>query len=583
MGLTRWLLTGERGGISQRSLRGQLATSWGFPASTFLEERARAQWSGPVIPPNVGETLLVSVRVEALWHLGSERGPMALELRGSAAASAELSRRLVTRDLPLYDDPNRLHRSRAFVARPFVIPRAEAPPATLDGASYGLSLSLAIASDMLRLPLPPDLAATGVLHADGTISPVDGLARKVALILEHAPGIHRFFVPGPQLDEACEAVKETLFDLGISHDRGWLSIQPVGTFGEAFTLAWPDAIDRLRERWQDREVASRLAEQLHRVALFDSPVVLGWPAIETCAEELMARNPEDRDRQRLALVRAIARRHNGHKEPHPWPSDSDLAQQPRAARLRHVAHVVQSEAEGGEDPGGSADRALRLVRRRLERASEDAVLLGAVGRAFGAADRDEDAISALREAIATWQDIGSPADSTHALCELLRLLGVAGRAAEIDVITRRDLPLIETDPRMSDKSLGFVRVALGRAYVQVGRPEEGFRELSEAPEGRALPLIAEAGRLRWLSRAHDALGRPNEADAVRDRLSSKQAPPYPWELQTGLALLDAARRDGRATPPLRERLSRLRELGRSLERCPEGRDWAAHLTERSRY
>lgn len=584
MSLTRWLLTGDRGAASQRTLRHRLAAPWGWPAAPFLAEKAGSCGVVPAGAPGEGETLLVSVGAEGLWHLRPGRGPSdALELRGAAAASALLAHRLVTRDLPLYDDPDRHHRGRVWSAVLFAVSPSVPPPTALDGSSYGLSLSLATASALLRLPLPPDLAATGVLLPDGGIGPVEGLTRKVALLLEHAPGIRRLLVPAGQDQEARAAAEMALSDLGIPRTEAWLAVVPVSTFHEAFEHALPDAFDRLRERWKDSVVASRLTDQLHRMALFDSPVVLGWPAIRRCADELLRDCPPPREQKKLVMVRAIARRHEGHKEPDPWPDEAEIAEEPRASRLRYLAHVVQSEAEGGADPGAAADRARPWVRERLERASEDAVLLGAIGRALAAAERDDEAIRVLHEAVATWQDIGAPYDSTHALCELLRLLGIAGRADEVHAVVRRDLPPVDAEPRTSEKSLGFVRVALGRAYTQTGQPGLGLRELSDAPEGRALPLIAEAGRLRWLALSYDALGQSASADEIRARLATRKDPPYPWTLQARLARLDAARRDGAVTAALREELSSTAELARSLSRCPAARDWAAHLTERSRY
>jgi hypothetical protein len=584
VGLTQWLFTDERGGASPRSLRSKLQRPWGWPAAPWLAEKARSHSLHPPEALREGEGLLVSVGADALWQVSPRREhPDALELRGAAAASALLAQRLVTRDLPLYDEPDRLHRGRTWYAVRFDVVPSDAPPTALDGGSFGLSLSLTTASDLLRLPLPPDLAATGVLQPDGSVGPVEGLSKKVELLLAHAPGVARFLVPAGQAEEAQSAIDKAHDDLGIPREQAWLVIVPVATFPEAFALTFPTALDQMRERWKDPEVASRLARQLHRVALFDSPVVLGWSAIGACAQELLRAERPAPERKRLEMVRAIAHRHGGHKEPHPWPAEGELAQEPRAARLRYLAHVVQSEAEGGDDPGAAADRAHRLVRPRLERASEDAVLLGAIGRALGAAERDEEAISVLQDAVATWQDIGAPYDSTHALCELLRLLGITARRADVDVVVRRDLPTIEADPRTSDKSLGFVRVALGRAYTQTKQPLLALRELRDVPDGRALPLIAEAGRLRWLALATDAVGDPIAADRIRERLADRKAPPYPWILQTKLARLDAARRDGTVTEELRADLATTAELSRSLTRCPAGRDWAAHLTERSRY
>ncbi len=584
MGLTAWLLTGDRAGVSRQTLLRRLRSPWGFPAAAQLAERARAHAAGVVESLGEGEVLVVSVGVEGLWHLRPRRTHADdLELRGAAAASALLARRLVTRDLPLYDDVARLHRGVAFYAKPFAVPPTASPPTALDGPSYGLSLSLATASDALRLPVAADLAATGVLQADGSVARVEGLARKVALILEEAPGITRFLVPAEQYEEACEAAQTALLQLEIRAEDGWLQIVPVGTFHEAFERAFPAAQEHLRKRWEDPVIAKRLARELHRMALFDSPIVLGWPAIARCAHELATQSLPPAELQRLHLVHAIALRHGGNKNPLPWPDDADLRSEPRASRLRHLAQVVQAAAEEAEDPGSAADRARAMVRPALERAAEDAVLLGAMGRAYGAAERDDDALVALREAVDTWHEVGCSFDSTHALCELLRQLGMAGNAELVLAVSDNDVPLVEADPRTSDKSLGFLRVALGRAYVQVGRFDLGLAELREAPEGRALPLIAEGGRLRWLAVAHDGFGNRKAADDTRAKLAARKDAPYAWRLQVALARLDAARRDGAVDAGWLDGFGDLPELALARRRCPPGRDLALHLTERSRY
>lgn len=585
MGLTRWLLTGKRGGVSPATLRDRLGHPWGWPASPALAARAAAHGLPPSVAPEVGEALVVSVGAEGLWRLAarSHRAD-ALELRGAAAASALLAQRLVTRDLPLYDDVARLHRGLAFRASPFAFRSAGPPPTALDGASYGLALSLAITSELLRLPLPVSLAATGVLQVDGSVAPVDGLRRKVALVLGEAPGIRHFLVPAAQYKEAQEAVEQALSDLELGASDGWLEVVPVSTFQEAFHHAFRDAQACLEERWREPAVAQRMTNELYRMALFDSPVVLGWPAIERCAEGLLCQGPSPRDHERLRWVHAIAKRHRGTKEaPLPWPEEAELLREPRASRLRRLAQVVQSEAEAGDDPGAAADRARDWLRPPLERASEDAVLLGAMGRAYGAAERDEAAVVALREAIAAWCDVGSPAESTHALCELLRQLGLAGDLEGVAALVEHHLPRVEADPRVSDKSLGFVRVALGRAYVQAGRPDLGRDELRHAPETRALPLIAEGARLRWLALACDGLGETSAAEDARALLEARREPPYAWQFQATLARLDRARRDGGDLARLLEDVDAVAELAFARRRCPEGRDVAFHLTERSRY
>lgn len=585
MGLTRWLLTGDRDGVSRATLRDRLDHPWGWPASPALAARAAAHGLQPSAALEVGEALVVSVGAEGLWRLASgQRAANALELRGAAAASALLAQRLVTRDLPLYDDVARLHRGLAFRASPFAFRSAGPPPTALDGASYGLALSLAITSDLLRLPLPASLASTGVLQVDGSVAPVDGLRRKVELVLHEAPGIQQLLVPASQQEQAQEAAARALSDLELGPEEGWLTIVPVSTFQDAFDHAFPDADARLEERWREPAVAQRLANELYRMTLFDSPVVLGWSAIERCAEGLLVQDPSPRDQERLRWVHAIAKRHRGVKElPLPWPEEAELLREPRASRLRRLAQVVQSEAEVGKDPGAAADRARPWLRPPLERASDDAVLLGAMGRAYGAAERDEAAIAVLREAIEAWHDVGSAAESTHALCELLRQLGMAADRDGLRTVVEHHIPRVEADPRVSDKSLGFVRVALGRAYVQAGEAALGRDELSGVPDSRALPLIAEGARLRWLALAHDALGDFGEADAARRRLLQRSKAPYPWRLQTALAHLDAARRDGDDLARLLEEVVSVAELALARRRCPEGRDLAFHLTQRSRY
>lgn len=584
MGLTRWLLTGDRGGVSERSLRAQLNHPWGRPVSPALAEHAALHGAAPTGSLAIGETLVVSVGAEGLWRLaGSPQPADALELRGAAAASALLAQRLVTRDLPLYDDVARLHRGFALRAAPFAVRTTGAPPTALDGASYGLALSLAMASQLLRLPLPADLASTGELQSDGLLAPIEGLGRKIALLLEDAPGIRRLLVPATQADAARAAVDDALAALGIAPDGGWLVVVPVSTFQDAFVGAFPGAEARLAERWQEPAVARRLANELYRMTLFDSPVVLGWKAIGHCAAGLPSQGLTEQERARLQLVRAIAERHGGEKTPLPWPDPAALAEEPRASRLRHLAQVVQSEAEAGVDPGAAADRARDWLRPPLERASEDAVLLGAMGRAYGAAERDEDARDVLRDAVETWHQVGYSAESTHALCELLRQLGLARDLPGIQAAVEQHIPRVEADPRTSDKSLGFVRVALGRAYTQAGRSELGRDELSDVPESRALPLIAEGARLRWLALACDALGEHRAADEARARLEARSDPPYPWKLQAALARLDRARRDGVVTASLLDGLDAIAELALARRRCPAGRDVAFHLTERSRY
>jgi hypothetical protein len=297
----------------------------------------------------------------------------------------------------------------------------------------------ATASRVLGLPMASGLVASAALCADGSLARVGGLRSKVRLVVGDAPGVTRFLVARGQETEALEARDEALRDHGFAAADSWLVIEPVGTFHEAFELAFPGALDALRARWSEPVDAERLAEALYRTAIYGTPMVLGWSAMATCAHELSAKVASPATRARLDAARATARRHAAHGEPMPWPDEAELATMPRSRRLRLLAHVVQSAADVGTDAAAQANRALSLVRPRLERAPEDAVILGALGRAMAAGGDDDAATNALREAVDAWIEVGSPHESSHALCELLRLLAIAGRH-QVSAAVRRGYP-----------------------------------------------------------------------------------------------------------------------------------------------
>jgi hypothetical protein len=581
MNLIRYLLAGNTGGVSPMSLASRLAHPWGSPASPRLRTLAEKLVGPPSAAIAIGEALLVSVDESGLWCLtATPKRVDDLQLRGSAAASAQLAHRLVTRDLPLYAEVDSLHRAPRWFASAFA---AFTLTTALDGESYGLSIALATASRVLGLPMASGLVASAALCADGSLERVGGLRSKVRLVVGDAPGVTRFLVARGQEAEALEARDEALRDHGVAAADSWLVIEPVGTFHEAFELAFPGALDALRARWSEPVDAERLAEELYRTAIYGTPMVLGWSAIATCAHELSVKVASPTTRARLDAVRAIARRHAGHGAPMPWPDEADLTTMPRSRRLRLLAHVVQSAADVGTDAVAQANRALSLVRPRLERAPEDAVILGAIGRAMAAGGDDDAATNALREAVDAWSEVGSPHESSHALCELLRLLAIAGRREEVVALCERAVADCARDPRSSEKSIGYVRIAAGRALVQIGNLEAALGYLSDDGGWPPLPPEAEGARERWWARALDGSGRRADADQCRERLDARRGRGVALDMQASLAELDRARRDGESTSSAIEALEAMTETRRTLDSCPEGIDRAEWLAERSRY
>jgi hypothetical protein len=587
MSLVQYLRTGELGGVSKGSLVARLAHPWGFPASPELQALADRVIEPPGERISAGEALLVSVDASGLWRLTAARlHDDDIELRGSAAESARLARRLVMRDLPLYGKVDSLHRVPTWFASPFAIfaPAPGCGPTTaLDGESYGLSIALATASFELALPTVNGLVASAALRSDGSLVAVDAIGRKVQLVLEEAPGVTRMLVATGQEAEAIEARDEALQKLGIPATESWLDIVPVGTFQEAFAIAFPGALDALKIRWREPANAARLAKELYRTAIYGTPMVLGWSAVATCASALSTMVEDPEMRAKLEAVRLIAARHAGAGELMAWPDEAELAAVPRSLRLRLLAHVVQSAADAGTKAITHATRALSLVHPKLERAPEDAVLLGAVGRAMAAGGADAEAMNALRDAVDAWSEVGSPHESSYPLCELLRLLGIAGRREEVLALCAHEVTDYARDPRSSEKSVGYVRVAAGRALVQIGGAENALEYLDDDGRWPPLPPEAEGARERWRARALDGVGRREEADECRERLDARRGHGVALAVQAGLAKLDRALRDGENTATVIAVLAELAEPRRTLDRCPPGGDPVQYLAEHTRY
>lgn len=587
MSLVQYLRTGDLGGVSKRSLAARLAHPWGFPASPELQALVDQTIEPPCERISAGDALLVSVDASGLWRLSATRlHNDDIELRGSAAESARLARRLVTRDLPLYGEVDSLHRAPRWFASSFaslaLVPGC-GPTTALDGESYGLSIALATASLVLELPMVHGLVASAALRADGSLVAVDAIRRKVQLVIEEAPGVTRILVAAGQEAEAIEARDETLQKLGIPAAESWVDIVPVGTFQDAFAIAFPGALEALKLRWREPADASRLAHELYRTAIYGTPMVLGWSAVATCASALSKMVDDPEKRAKLEAVRLIADRHAGAGELMRWPDEAELAVLPRSLRLRLLAHVVQSAADTGTEAIARATRALSFVRHRLDRAPEDAMLLGAVGRAMAAGGADVAGMDALHEAVDAWIEVGSPQESSYPLCELLRLLGIAGRRDEVLALCAQQVTDYARDPRSSEKSVGYVRVAAGRALVQIGDAENALEYLADDGRWPPLPPEAEGARERWRARALDGVGEREEADECRERLNVRRGHGVALAVQAGLAKLDRAIRDGDNTATAIAVLAELAEPKRTLDRCPPGADPVHYLAEHTRY
>lgn len=498
----------KRGRV-KRSLRAWLGTPWAWPRDAELAARARGFGLREPDPPEPGETLFVTVspcgRQACIWRTScAERDSGEQMLVGEARESAWRATKLVLRDLPLLARPPATdHRPPRLERMLREGPDGNAAPPELsarvvDGPSAGLSLCLAQASLLLDLPVPSDLVASATVDDSGRLGPVGGLQEKLAVVSRRALGVSRILVAKEQADEAKRLVKGTR-----------LTVESRKTLGEAIELVFPDVLTVMRHRWAEPAARREAAELLHRVALFDHPRLLTWAAVRKSARFLLGHEDLTDDlRDRCRLTEAIAARHEGESAPIPWPEDEVLRRMRRPLRMRLLAHVVQSAADDSDARAlDYAGRAECWLADPLEWAEGDLALQGARGRALASAGHYDDACNLLDAVVCAWLELGQAHQASFAACELLRLLGLARNRDALDIGSRRAVEIL-SDLRTSDKSRTFLRLALGRAWIQAGDEQTGLEWLADDPVWAKAPDHVCGSRLRW--RAHALRGREGE-------------------------------------------------------------------------
>jgi len=175
-----------------------------------------------VAGPGIGQVLTLEA---VAWLAGAEGG----SLRIAGASEEETLRApqgsLRRRSLILSSVENALIVLRRFgIALERYHIRVNVPggmPA--DGPSAGLALVLLLYSAVRRLPIPPDVAATGEVSLTGEVLPVGGLTAKIDAALE--AGMGRIFVP---------------YDTALPMRRG---VMPVHYVEEALQLVFGDVKD----------------------------------------------------------------------------------------------------------------------------------------------------------------------------------------------------------------------------------------------------------------------------------------------------------------------------------------------------
>lgn len=521
------LRAGEWHGFVGRTALQSLRHPWCWPAAAELANRAAQVVDAPAAPAP-GETVIASVpdrgRGATLWRLSPQR---AARSPGEASFVNEARRTLqqanshALRVLPALRSPRAI-RSGEWCAMRIVRHAQRTSESVLDGSSFGLSMCLAAASRLLGTPISTTVAASCTIDSRGHTGGVRGLDDKVALIAREALGVTRLLVHPDQVAEA---------QRGARRFRDDLVVCAIARMGDAMEHAFPRLTEQIASWWTDDDEARRAAGELFRCTIEGQTILLDWKPLAAAAarlEYLLQGDPESR--RKAAYARNVARRHGNEPEALDWPDDAWLRSLRRPLRQLLVAQTVQSAIDAGKaDTLALAARALAALPREGDEHPEDLAILGAVGRAFAGYQRYAEAVPVLARAVEAWFDLGRYPESSHALCELLRIEGILAietrPSPTLDgLIQTRALRVLE-DPDLSRLSAAFIRAAIERALVLAGESQRALAlEVTFALE--PLDWLVEAPRFlaisrgRWVARGLAAVGRGHAAAALREGLWS---------------------------------------------------------------
>jgi Lon protease (S16) C-terminal proteolytic domain len=518
------------------------------------------EWSIPTPEaPPPGVTIGVTVGGAALYQLAP--GLDEIALAPDAAAQERRAARLASREVGV-DDPRWIeHPSRVGAKLIDCLGYRFTP---IEGPSMGLPMFLAHVSRLIGEPIPVDLASTGALDADGAVLPVDGVPEKVEFLENVAVAVRRVLVPR-----------------GVSvPERAQVAVIPVGHVREALQHVFPNLEDRLRARWEAHPAEAALAaRRLYRVAAVGA--LHGWEGVMKRAGWLREVLPPGALAWRHAdMAYDIAHRHtqvDGRWSE--WPDALVRSEEMRPFRLRLVAHLVQGAADHSDAAAiDFVARARRYVLPLGERSPEDAILLGAIGRALASVGQLDAAAAALDEAITTWEGLEDESQASYALCERLRIAGV-----QQDAIAVRRLgavaAAVRAHPATEALTDGFVCLALARAQLRLGLAEDARSLLDEDLGWEELPPHLRSARGRFVAGALALLGRDDEAQRVRTAI-----PAEPWRTLAHLDEEVARGGDGQQLlAVLASDPTAGREVRRLLERCPPGASAAEHVALHFRY
>ncbi len=364
-----------------------------------------------------------------------------------------------------------------------------------------LAATLASVAPAVGLTCAREIVVVAHMNGAGHVTPLPAEVGAVSRALASCPDA--LIVTGDRLRAgkaaapACDAE-----DLRATRRAG--PVRGVASLSEALdaALGFHDAAQQGR-LLGDSATRERAVGAVFAAVLANAPLVLDWRTIAAVALGHLRRTDLDAATiWELEFIYDVVRRHDGASAPMDWPAPPVLDRYAEDERFQILAHVVQSAADG--DLHAVQD----YVSRALEAVSNTRTpaalkTLGACGRALAAVGRYDEATDRLEGTVDAWLTV-DPAQGSYSLCELLRVLGIAGDRPRLDALAAGAVRSVLAASR--PEGVAFVTLAIGRALAQANAPATALEWLESTGDPGPAPPHVESSRARWLAYAGRALG-----------------------------------------------------------------------------
>ncbi len=387
---------------------------------------------------------------------------------------------------------------------------------SLDGSSFGLSFALALASIAFNEPLPPDIAATAAIDADGNLLAIDGLHEKISVLIQYAPAIRRLFVHKSQMEEAERLAAGTHLEIiGIVH------------LHHALPTVFENLDKLILRNGSNHAARAQIVDSIFDLILSGGSALSAWRPVQNAALKALNDWPDltESQQHKLRFAAASAARHFNNERPRQFeltmPPETWFQEIPQPKRLDCLANYVQNMSDTGHP---SEHLVLPIAQKHLVRGNDafpaHLRLLGSLARFYSATNRLQDALKMQQEAAHGWWLRGQINEISYPLSEWFRLIGLletsstdhASLLAEADQLFAR----VEHDPALG--TTDYIQLARATTYLRCNIPAAfilpTLEKLCAPPTDKNLRAAA----TRWLVFAHDHNNHTEKAQAAIQRL-----------------------------------------------------------------